>query len=67
MSKSLALILLVLIAVAAFFAGQKYGDQKGYDRGLTDAARIQSAQEEEVQVDTGYRNPYEGVNLNPFK
>lgn len=67
MSKSLAFTLLVLVAVAGFFAGQKYGDQKGYDRGLTDAANIESGAEAEVQVDTGYQNPYEGVNLNPFK
>lgn len=60
-------LIVVVVAVAAFYGGFLYGGKDGYDRGLTDAARIQSGAEPEVQVDTGYKNPYEGVNLNPFK
>ena len=68
MSKSLVSLLLVVVAVAAFYFGYWRGDKGGYDRGLTDAAKIQSgAAETEIKVDTGYKNPYEGVNLNPFK
>lgn len=71
MSKGPIFLLLVVIVLAALYGGYWYGDKKGYDRGydngLTDAARIQSGAEAEVQVDTGYKNPYEGVNLNPFK
>lgn len=67
MPKNLALLSLVVVALAAFYGGYWYGDKKGYDKGLTDAAKIQSGTGTEVKVDTGYKNPYEGVNLNPFK
>ncbi len=69
MSKSLVFLLLVVVvvAVAMFYFGYWYGDKGGYDRGLTDAAKIQSGTGTEVKVDTGYKNPYEGVNLNPFR
>ena len=60
------LIIMVVVVVAALYGGYWYGDKKGYDRGLTDAAKIQAGKTG-VQVDTGYKNPYEGVNLNPFK
>ena len=66
MSKSLMFLIVVVVAVAAFYFGYWYGDNSGYDRGLTDAAQIQSG-EADVQIDTGYKNPYEEVNLNPFK
>lgn len=56
----------VVAAVVFGAAGYWYGDKKGYDRGLTDAAKVQAAPPK-VKVDAGYKNPYEGVNLNPFK
>ena len=49
-----------------FGAGWWYGDKKGYDRGLDDAAKA-SAESPAIKVDTGYKNPFEDVNLNPFK
>lgn len=58
---------MVVAAVAAFYGGYWYGGKTGYDKGLTDAAKIQSGAQPKVKVDTGYKNPYEGVNLNPFK
>ena len=67
MSKSLLSLVVVLVALAAFYGGYWLGDKKGYDKGLADAAKIQSGAGTEVKVDTGYKNPYEGVNLNPFK
>lgn len=66
MSKSAFIILLVVVAVVALYAGYLYGNNKGYDRGVTDAARAQAANAP-VKVDSGYKNPFEGVNLNPFK
>ena len=66
MSKSSIFLFLVVVAAAALYGGYWYGDKKGYDRGLTDAVKIQAGQTG-VKVDTGYKNPYEGVNLNPFK
>ena len=65
------IVILIVIAAAALYGGYWYGDNNGYDRGydagLTDAAKIEAGQEPEVKVDTGYKNPYEGVNLNPFR
>lgn len=58
-----AVILALLLGVGG---GWWYGDKLGYDRGLTDAAKIQSG-ETQIKVDTGYKNPFEDVNLNPFK
>ena len=58
-------IILVVIAAAALYAGYWYGDKKGYDRGFSDAVQVQS--QESLQVDTGYENPFEGVQFNPFK
>jgi hypothetical protein len=71
-NKSLVSLLVVIVVVVVafyggFWYGNKEGEKSGYDRGLTDAARIQSAAESEVQIDTGYKNPYEGVNFNPFQ
>lgn len=66
MSK-LTFLVLVVVALAAFYGGFWFGEKNGYDKGLTDAAKIQSGAQPEVKVDTGYKNPYEGVNLNPFK
>ena len=60
-------ITIVVALVIGGLVGYWYGGKRGYDRGLTDAARIQSGAETEVRVDTGYKNPYEGVNLNPFR
>ena len=60
------LIIMVVVAAAALYGGYFYGDKKGYDRGLADAVKIQAGKTG-VRVDTGYKNPYEGVNLNPFK
>ena len=60
-----AVALVVGVAVGYWY-GNKNGDKKGYDRGLSDAAKVQAALPK-VKVDTGYKNPYEGVNLNPFK
>lgn len=57
---------LLLGAGGGWWYGNKVGDKNGYDRGLTDAAKIQSG-ESGVKVNTGYKNPYENVNLNPFK
>lgn len=57
-------ILIALIVGAA--AGYYYGDKKGYDRGITDAAKAQAGQTG-VEINTGYKNPFEGLNLNPFK
>lgn len=66
MSKS-SFLVLVVVALVVFYGGYWLGNKKGYDNGLTDAAKIQSGAQPEVKVDTGYKNPYEGVNLNPFK
>ena len=66
MFKQAFIIILVVVAIVALYGGYLYGNKKGYDRGLTDAAKIQAGKTG-VQVDTGYKNPYEGVNLNPFK
>ena len=60
------ILLFVVGLVIGATVGYWYGDKKGYDRGLTDAAKIQ-AKQPEVKVNAGYKNPYEGVNLNPFK
>ena len=65
MSKD-AVIILIIVAAAALYAGYWYGDKKGYDRGFSDAVQAQS-QETGAQVDTGYQNPFEGVKFNPFK
>ena len=72
MSKSLVFLIVVVVAVVALYGGYWYGGRqgydKGYDSGLTDAARVQTeAEGAEVKIDTGYTNPYEDVNLNPFK
>lgn len=56
--------IIVLILGAA--GGYWYGNKTGYDRGLTDAAKV-SVESSGVKVDTGYKNPFEDVNLNPFK
>ena len=62
-----AIIVALLLGVGGgYYYGVKVGDKKGYDRGLTDAAKIQSGAVK-VKVDAGYKNPYENVNLNPFK
>lgn len=66
MPKSTFIIMLVVVAVVTLYAGYLYGSKKGYDRGLTDAAKAQSA-ETPIKIDSGYKNPFEGVNLNPFK
>lgn len=60
------IIALAVGAVGGYYYGDKNGDKKGYDRGLTDAAKAQAGQTG-VKVDTGYKNPFEGVKLNPFK
>lgn len=60
------IVALVLGAAGGYWYGNKVGDRAGYDRGLTDAAKA-SAQAPTVKVDTGYKNPFENVNLNPFK
>ncbi len=57
-----AIVALILGAVGGYW----YGDKVGYDRGLTDAAKA-SAEAPAVKVDTGYKNPFDKVNLNPFK
>lgn len=57
-----AIIALILGAVGGYW----YGDKVGYDRGLNDAAKI-STESPAIKVDTGYKNPFENVNLNPFK
>lgn len=57
-----AIVALILGAVGGYW----YGDKVGYDRGVTDAAKA-SAQAPAIKVDTGYKNPFENVNLNPFK
>lgn len=57
-----AIVSLILGAVGGYW----YGDKVGYDRGLTDAAKA-SAEAPAVKVDTGYKNPFDKVNLNPFK
>ena len=62
----LFVVALVLGAMVGYWYGNKNGDKKGYDRGLTDAAKVQ-AEVPQVKIDAGYKNPYEGVNLNPFK
>ena len=67
MSKELTLLLSVIVAAAALYGSYWYGNMRGYDRGLTDAAKIQSGKATEIKIDTGYQNPYQGVNLNPFK
>lgn len=67
MSKPAFAILLVVVAVVALYAGYLYGNKRGYDRGLTDAAKAQAAAQTKIKVDSGYKNPFEGVNLNPFK
>ena len=62
-----ALVVALLLGCGAgYWYGNKVGDKNGYDRGFTDAAKIQAGATK-VQVDTGYKNPYENVNLNPFK
>ncbi len=66
MSKTSFAILLVVVAIVATYAGYLYGNKRGYDHGLTDAAKAQVA-ETKIKVDSGYKNPFEGVNLNPFK
>lgn len=58
-----AIIIALVLGVAS---GYYYGNKKGYDRGLTDAAKA-LAETPAVKVDTGYKNPFEKVNLNPFK
>ena len=60
------IIALVLGASGGYWYGNKVGDKSGYDRGLADAAKIQSG-ETQVKIDTGYKNPFENVKLNPFK
>ncbi len=57
---------IVLALLLGSFGGWWYGNKIGYDRGLTDAAKIQSVGTQ-IKVDTGYKNPFEKVNLNPFK
>lgn len=57
---------IVLALLLGAFGGWWYGNKVGYNRGLTDAAKIQSVGTQ-IKVDTGYKNPFEKVNLNPFK
>lgn len=65
--KSFIWIFAVISAlILGALSGWWYGDKTGYDRGLTDAAKI-SAASPAVKVNTGYKNPFENVNLNPFK
>lgn len=58
-----AIIISIILGAAG---GYYYGSKIGYDKGLTDAAKI-SAESPAIKVDTGYKNPFEDVNLNPFK
>ncbi len=60
------IVALILGAGGGYWYGNKVGAKAGYDRGLTDAAKIQSGGTQ-IKVDTGYKNPFEKVNLNPFK
>ncbi len=65
--KSFLWIFAVILALLlGALGGWWYGNKVGYDRGLTDAAKA-SAEVPAVKVDTGYKNPFEKVNLNPFK
>lgn len=56
----------ILALILGIGGGWWYGNKKGYDKGFDDAVKSQSA-ETKIKVDTGYKNPFEGVNLNPFK
>lgn len=65
-SKLLWIFAIIIALAIGAASGYYYGDKTGYDRGLTDAAKI-SAESPAIKVDTGYKNPFEDVNLNPFK
>lgn len=58
-----AIVISIILGAAG---GYYYGNKVGYDKGLTDAAKI-SAESPTIKIDTGYKNPFEDVNLNPFK
>lgn len=58
-----AIVVALLLGIGG---GYWYGNKVGYDRGLNDAAKA-SAGAPAVKVDTGYKNPFDKVNLNPFK
>lgn len=57
---------IILALLLGALGGWWYGNKVGYDKGFTDAVKAQSAQTG-IKVDTGYKNPFEKVNLNPFK
>ena len=61
------IIILVAVVAAALYAGYWYGDKQGYDRGFSDAVQAQAGEQAGAPVDTGYENPFEGVQFNPFK
>ena len=65
-SQSFWIFAVVFSLLIGLVAGWWYGNKTGYDRGLNDAAKA-SAETPAVKIDTGYKNPFENVNLNPFK
>ena len=53
-------ILLIVIAAVALYVGYLWGFSKG-------KSVSETAGQQEIRVDTGYQNPFEGVKFNPFK
>lgn len=60
-------IIVILVAVAALAAGYFWGLSVAKKRAAQVQQTASPTPQAEVQVDTGYRNPFEGVDFNPFK
>ncbi len=59
-----SIILLIIVAAAAFYVGYLWGFKTGEEAGQTSQAPRTTPT---PGVDTGYQNPFEGVKLNPFR
>ncbi len=58
------IIILILAAVSALYAGYVWGFKKGMEAGILEQSQLVTPT---PGVETGYENPFEGVKLNPFR
>lgn len=69
MMNTTGIIVLSVIAIVALYAGYLLGFRQGKEIGILEQASMATPTPVTPTpgVDTGYKNPFEGVKLNPFR